>query len=166
MRLPAGAGEALVNDPTFLRQLVEAALNRFLDAEIAEHLQAGPYERSEARSGYRNGYRARQLRTRVGTLTLAVPMDREGTFKSELFDRYQRSEKALVGTLMEVYLEGVSTRKVKDRDLRPCAAPASARAPSAASSVAWTLTWLRGAIAAWRSPTRTSSSTLGTSMFA
>jgi len=114
MRLPAGAREALVNDPTFLRQLVEAALNRFLDAEIAEHLQAGPYERSEARSGYRNGYRARQLKTRVGTLTLAVPMDREGTFKTELFDRYQRSEKALVGALMEVYLEGVSTRRVKD----------------------------------------------------
>src|SRR5690606_33933901 len=51
---------------------------------------------------------------RVGTLTLAVPMDREGTFKSELFERYQRSEKALVGTLMEMYLEGVSTRKVRD----------------------------------------------------
>ena len=93
---------------------MEAALNRFLDAEISEHLQAGPYERSEGRAGYRNGYRPRQLKTRVGTLTLAVPMDREGTFKSELFERYQRSEKALVGTLMEMYLEGVSTRKVKD----------------------------------------------------
>jgi putative transposase len=114
MRLPAGAREALVNDPSFLRQLVEAALNRFLDAEITEHLQAGPYERSDARTGYRNGYRARQLKTRVGTLSLSVPMDREGTFRTELFDRYQRSEKALVGTLMEMYLEGVSTRKVKE----------------------------------------------------
>jgi putative transposase len=114
MRLPAGAREALVNDPDFLRQLVEAALNRFLDAEISEHLQAGPYERSDARTGYRNGYRARQLKTRVGTISLAVPMDRDGTFRSELFDRYQRSEKALVGTLMEMYLEGVSTRKVRD----------------------------------------------------
>jgi len=114
MRLPAGAREALVNDPTFLRQLVEAALNRFLDAEITEHLQADPYERSDARTGYRNGYRSRQLNTRVGTLTLFVPMDRDGTFKTELFDRYQRSEKALVGTLMEMYLEGVSTRKVRD----------------------------------------------------
>ena len=114
MRLPAGAREALVDDPEFLRELVEAALNRFLDAEITEHLQAKPYERSEGRAGYRNGYRSRQLKTRVGTLTLAVPMDREGTFKSELFERYQRSEKALVGTLMEMYLEGVSTRKVRD----------------------------------------------------
>jgi transposase-like protein len=114
MRLPAAAREALVNDPNFLRQLVEAALNRFLDAEITEHLQASPYERSEGRTGYRNGYRPRQLKTRVGTLTLAVPMDREGTFKTELFERYQRSEKALVGTLMEMYLEGVSTRKVRE----------------------------------------------------
>src|SRR5690606_42000442 len=72
MRLPAGAREALVDDPNFLRELVEAALNRFLDAEISEHLQAGPYERSEGRAGYRNGYRPRQLKTRVGTLTLAV----------------------------------------------------------------------------------------------
>ena len=114
MRLPAGAREALVNGPTFLRQLVEAALNRFLDAEITEHLQADPYERSDARTGYRNGYRSRRLNTRVGTLTLFVPMDRDGTFKTELFDRYQGSEKALVGTLMEMYLEGVSTRKVRE----------------------------------------------------
>ena len=114
VRLPAAAREALVNDPNFLRQLVEAALNRFLDAEVTEHLQAGPYERSEGRTGYRNGYRLRQLKTRVGTLSLSVPMDREGTFKTELFERYQRSEKALVGTLMEMYLEGVSTRKVRE----------------------------------------------------
>jgi putative transposase len=114
MRLPAAAREALVDDPSFLRELVEAALNRFLDAEISEHLQAGPYERSAARTGYRNGYRSRQLKTRVGTLQLLVPMDREGTFRTELFDRFQRSEKALVGTLMEMYLGGVSTRKVRD----------------------------------------------------
>jgi len=114
MRLPAGAREALVDDPGFLREIVEVTLNRLLDSEISEHLQAGPYERSDARTGYRNGYRARQLKTRVGTLTLSVPMDREGTFRTELFERYQRSEKALVAGLMEMYLEGVSTRKVKD----------------------------------------------------
>ena len=114
MRLPVAAREALVDDPNFLRQLVEAALNRFLDAEISEHPQAGPYERSDARTGYRNGYRPRQLKTRVGTLSLSVPMDREGTFRTELFDRYQRSEKALVGGLMEMVLEGVSTRKVTE----------------------------------------------------
>ena len=77
-RLPAGVREALVDDPTFLRQLVEAALNRFLDAEISEHMQSGPYERREGRTGYRNGYRASQFKTRVGTITPRVLMDRDG----------------------------------------------------------------------------------------
>ena len=61
-RLPVGAPEALVNDPDFLRQLVEAALKRLLDAEIAEHLQPRPCERSDARTGSRHGYRARSSR--------------------------------------------------------------------------------------------------------
>jgi putative transposase len=54
------------------------------------------------------------LRTRVGTLNLLVPQDREGTFSTRLFSRYQRNEKALVLALMEMYVEGISTRKVKD----------------------------------------------------
>jgi putative transposase len=54
------------------------------------------------------------LRTRVGTLNLAVPQDREGTFSTRLFSRYQRNEKALVLALMQMYIEGVSTRKVKE----------------------------------------------------
>jgi len=113
-RLPAPVREALIDDPDFLRDIVQAVLQRLLEAEITEHVQAAPFERSEKRRGYRNGYRDRQLRTRVGRLRLLVPMDREGTFRTELFERYQRSEKALVSTLMEMYLEGVSTRKVKD----------------------------------------------------
>lgn len=106
--------EALIDDPNFLREIVQNVLQQLMEAEITEHLQAGPHERSEARRGYRNGYRPRQLKTRVGTLELLVPMDRDGTFKTDLFERYQRSEKALVLSLMEMYLEGVSTRKVKD----------------------------------------------------
>src|SRR6056297_1115980 len=85
--------EALVDDPNFLREIVQNILQDLMEAEITEHLQAGPHERSEARRGYRNGYRPRQLKTRVGTLDLLVPMDRDGTFKTELFERYQRSEK-------------------------------------------------------------------------
>lgn len=77
-------------------------------------MNADPFERTQGRRGYRNGYRPRQLKTRVGTLRLLVPMDREDTFKTELFDRYQRSEKALVLSLVEMYLEGVSTRNAKD----------------------------------------------------
>jgi len=78
-----------------------------------EFLGAEPYERSEDREGYRNGYRERDLFTRVGRLKLRVPRDREGKFSTRLFDRYQRSEKALVLALQESYLQGVSTRKVK-----------------------------------------------------
>ena len=81
---------------------------------MTEHLGADRYERNATRSGQRNGHKPRTLRTRVGTLNLAVPQDREGTFSTRLFARYQRNEKALCLALMEMYVEGVSTRKVKD----------------------------------------------------
>ena len=83
------------------------------EAEMTEHLGAERYERTETRQAYRNGYRARRLSTRVGTLTLRVPQSRDGSFSTELFSRYQRSEQALVLALMEMVLQGVSTRKVK-----------------------------------------------------
>jgi putative transposase len=102
----------LTDDPDFLRRLVEQVLQQMLEAEMTAHLGAAPYERTETRTGQRNGYKPRQLHTRVGTLTLMVPQDRAGTFSTQLFARYQRSEKALVLALMEMYLEGVSTRKV------------------------------------------------------
>ena len=110
----AAAQAALLDDPEFLRGLLERALQRFLEAEMSAHLGAERYERSAARTGQRNGYKPRQLHTRVGTLTLRVPQDRAGTFSTELFARHQRSEKALVLALMEMYIEGVSTRKVAE----------------------------------------------------
>ena len=73
----------------------------------------GPGERTAVRTGYRSGYYSRGLVTRVGKLELRVPRDREGRFSTELFDRFQRSEKALVSALAEMYVQGVSTRKVK-----------------------------------------------------
>ena len=109
-----GLATVALDDPDFLRQLVERALQHFLEAEMTAHLGAARYERSEARQGHRNGFKPRQLHTRVGTLTLRVPQDREGTFSTQLFARYQRSEKALVLALMEMYVEGVSTRKVAE----------------------------------------------------
>jgi len=105
---------ALLEDSDFLRMLVERTLQDILETEMTAHLGAEPYERSETRTGHRNGYKPRTLHTRVGTLTLLVPQDREGAFSTALFARYQRSEKALVLALMEMYLEGVSTRKVQD----------------------------------------------------
>ena len=104
----------LLDDPSFLKEIVERVLQELLEVEMTEHVGAAPYERSENRTGRRNGYKPRTLRTRVGTLNLLVPQDREGTFSTRLFSRYQRNEKALVLALMEMYVEGVSTRKVKD----------------------------------------------------
>jgi putative transposase len=95
-----------------LATLVEQILNQVLEAQVSEQLQAQPYERNEQRQGYRNGYRSRQLTTRVGTLTLRVPQVRQGEFSTDLFARYQRNEQALVLTLMEMVVQGVSTRKV------------------------------------------------------
>ena len=102
----------LLDDPTFLRGIVERALQAILEEEMTAHLGAARYERGESRTGCRNGYKPRTLTTRVGTLELRVPQDRDGTFSTELFARYQRSEQALVATLMEMYLQGVSTRHV------------------------------------------------------
>ena len=95
-----------------LAPLLESLLNQVLEAQVSEQLQAERYERTDARQGYRNGYKPRQLTTRVGTLTLRVPQVREGAFSTELFARYQRSEQALILTLMEMVVNGVSTRKV------------------------------------------------------
>jgi putative transposase len=96
-----------------LGRLVEAVLNQILTAQATELLMAEPYERTPARQGYRNGNRERALQTRVGTLTLSVPRLRGGgEFSTELFERYQRSEQAFVVALMEMVIQGVSTRKV------------------------------------------------------
>jgi putative transposase len=92
---------------------VQWLIQEILDFEFSQFLGADPYERSSERQGYRNGYYPRDLFTRVGRLTLRVPRDREGRFSTEIFERYQRSEKALVLALQESYLQGVSTRKVK-----------------------------------------------------
>ena len=108
----AAAQAALVDDPAFLRELVQNAVQAMLEAEMTAHLGAERYERAVDRTGHRNGSKPRTLTTRVGTLELRVPQDREGTFSTELFARYQRTEQALVLTLMEMYLHGVSTRKV------------------------------------------------------
>lgn len=96
-----------------LKGLVEAVVNQVLEAQMTEHLSASSYERSGDRKGYRNGYRPRQLYTRIGKLVLRVPQSRDGEFSTELFSRFQRSEQALVLAMMEMVLQGVSTRKVE-----------------------------------------------------
>ena len=97
----------------FLRPIVEVVLQELLEAEMTEALGAAKGERTPARLGYRSGYYDRTLVSRIGKLELRVPQDRAGRFSTELFERYQRSEKALVAALAEMYVQGVSTRKVK-----------------------------------------------------
>ena len=103
----------LAEDGEFLRVLVRTALQEVLEAEMTEALGAERGERTAGRLGYRSGYYGRTLITRVGKLELRVPQDRAGRFSTELFERYQRSERALVAALAEMYVQGVSTRKVK-----------------------------------------------------
>lgn len=102
----------LLGSPDGLAKLVESVLNQVLEAQVAESLGAQRHERSEERVGYRNGYRVRQLYTRVGPIALQVPQTRDGSFSTEIFKRYQRSEQAFVLALMEMVVQGVSTRKV------------------------------------------------------
>jgi len=104
--------EALQGDDAF-RELLRQVVQEVLEAEMEETVGAAKHERNERRRGYRSGYRDRTLVTRIGKLELRVPQDRQGRFSTELFERYQRSEKAFVSALAEMYVQGVSTRKVK-----------------------------------------------------
>lgn len=95
-----------------MASFLEEVLNQILQAQATEQLRAERYERTDERQGYRNGVYPHRLATRVGTITLKVPRFRDGKSRAEMFARYQRSEQALVLTLMEMVVNGVSTRKV------------------------------------------------------
>lgn len=105
--------ELMAQQEDFLRPLIQEVIQQVLEGEMEETVGAGKSERTANRQGYRSGYYSRTLVTRVGKLELRVPQDRQGRFRSDVFERYQRSEKALVGALTEMYVQGVSTRKVK-----------------------------------------------------
>lgn len=111
--LKAEVKQILAEDQDLLKTLVSETLQQTLEAEMDEALAAEKSERTPNRLGYRAGYYGRTLVTRVGKIELRVPQDRQGRFRTEVFERYQRSEKALVMAMMEMYLQGVSTRKVK-----------------------------------------------------
>ena len=107
------ASHVLANDGELVRQLVQEAFNQVLEGEMTEFLGAGKSERTMGRRGYRSGYYRRGLTMKVGDIELRVPQERSGEFSTRVFERYQRSEKALVATLSEMYVQGVSTRKVQ-----------------------------------------------------
>jgi putative transposase len=94
-------------------ELMRVLLNSVMQAERAKYLQAGEYERTEDRKGHANGYKPKTVRTRMGEITFAVPQVREGGFYPSALEKGLRSERALTMTLAEMYVQGVSTRKVK-----------------------------------------------------
>lgn len=94
------------------RKILQNSLNSILKAESQEQLQAAPYERVDERTDSRNGFRTRDLKTRIGKITLNVPRHRNQPFKTLVFENYSRSETALVTAMAEMVVNGVSTRKV------------------------------------------------------
>jgi transposase-like protein len=97
-----------------LKKLLTWFLNLVMQFEAMEQINAEPYERVESRKAYRNGYKDRSLKTRLGELKLKKPQFREIPFETKVFDRYSRVEKALINAVIESYLQGVSTRRVQD----------------------------------------------------
>jgi len=136
--------QALLDDHNFLKILVEKTLQSILDNEFDAFLGASPYQRTDKRKGYRNGSYNRTVYTRVGPLELQVPRDRRGLFSTALFSRYQRSERALMLTMVEMVLQGVSTAKVRKVTDQLCGTSVSA------STVSRLTTELDGELAIWR----------------
>jgi putative transposase len=118
-------------DKDSFKELLREVLQEVLEQEMTDTLGAEKGERSPWRLGYRSGYYDRALVTRVGKLELRIPQDRQGNFSTQIFERYQRSEKALVSALAEMYIQGVSTRKVKAITEELCGHAFSASAISA-----------------------------------
>ena len=96
------------------RELLRKSLNSILMAESTAQLKAEPYERSEERTDSRNGTRERELKTRIGKITLTVPRHRNVPFKTLVFENYSRSEAALIASMAEMVVSGVATRKVSN----------------------------------------------------
>ncbi len=97
-----------------LREGVRVLTQALMELEVAQHLGAARYQRSPERQGERNGYRERSWDTRVGTVELQVPRVRDGSFLPGLLEPRKRAERALVATVREAYVQGVSTRRVDD----------------------------------------------------
>lgn len=103
----------LTDNEKGMQQLITWFLNDVMNEEVAQQAGVPRYARSSSRRAHRNGYRQRSLKTRFGELSLLKPQLREIPFETKIFDRYSRTEKALVNAIIESYLQGVSTRNVE-----------------------------------------------------
>src|SRR5919198_6481215 len=106
--------KAGVDEADFLREGVRVLAQALMELEMSEHVGAERHERNLERTGYRNGHRERLWDTRVGTLELHVPRVRDGSFFPSLLEPRKRAERALVATVREAYVQGVSTRRVDE----------------------------------------------------
>lgn len=134
------SAEGLERIPELIRVIVNSAMQ----AEREQYLQAGRYERTEERIGHANGYKPKRVKTRVGEIDFEIPQVREGGFYPAALEKGMRSERALTITLAEMYVQGVSTRKVKTIIERLCGAEVSASQVSRATGE------LDGILQAWR----------------
>lgn len=115
-------------------ELMRVLLNSIMQVERSKYLQAGEYERTAERKGHANGYKPKTVRTRMGEITFAVPQVREGGFYPSALEKGLRSERALVAALAEMYVQGVSTRKVKAITEELCGIEVSAMQVSRATA--------------------------------
>jgi transposase-like protein len=134
------AGKGLEAVPELLRVLI----NNAMQTERSRYLQAEEYERTEERIGHANGYKPKTVHTRVGDITFAVPQVREGGFYPSALEKGMRSERALMCALAEMYIQGVSTRKVKAITEELCGVEISAEQVSRATAQ------LDGVLQEWR----------------
>ena len=96
-----------------LPELIQMVINAAMQSERQQYLKAEPYQHTEERQGHANGFKPKTVHTRVGSITFSIPQVREGGFYPEALEKGLRSERALLLALAEMYVQGVSTRKVK-----------------------------------------------------
>jgi len=136
----------LVNDNGFdiLPELLQLIFNTAMEVEREQHLRAAAYQRTPERRGYANGFKPKTVQTRVGDVTFAIPQVRDGSFYPSALEKGLRSERALHLALAEMYLQGVSTRKVSAILEQLCGSDVSSTQVSRAAKL------LDEALEAWR----------------
>lgn len=117
--------------PDLLREILNAAMA----AERQQYLKAGPYQHTEERTGHANGFKPKTVHTRIGSITFSIPQVREGGFYPEALEKGLRSERALLQAMAEMYVQGVSTRKVKAVTEQLCGVGLSAAQVSHAAAL-------------------------------
>jgi len=128
------ASEIAENGLEAIPELVRVLVNNAMQVERSKYLHAEEYERTEERKGHANGYKPKTVHTRVGDITFSIPQVREGGFYPSALEKGMRSERALTCTLAEMYIKGVSTRKVKDITEKLCGVEISAEQVSRATA--------------------------------